>query len=202
LAKDAAFLELLETCAAEAQTSVGTLTGILRGKLGMESLDVFLASERRERKLLKEIDERLVRTFVTELEREDIEALSRALYRLVKAMEKFAERYRVVNDLVQGVDFKEQGRLIDEAVRLSVEMIRHLRKMPPLETVKALNDKLEETEDAADRVLEDLIRDLYHDDLPAGKLVARKDLYDILEKLVDRSRDIGAIVTHIVLKNS
>jgi hypothetical protein len=168
----------------------------------MESLDVFLASERRERKLLKEIDERLVRTFVTELEREDIEALSRALYRLVKAMEKFAERYRVVNDLVQGVDFKEQGRLIDEAVRLSVEMIRHLRKMPPLETVKALNDKLEETEDAADRVLEDLIRDLYHDDLPAGKLVARKDLYDILEKLVDRSRDIGAIVTHIVLKNS
>ncbi len=202
LSKDDVFLDLLEACAREAQASVRRLTAILRGEAQLESLDEFLASERRERKLLKEIEERLVNTFITGLEREDIESLSRALYKLVKTTEKFADRYRLVSDLVQGVDFREQGRLIENAVGILGEMISHLRKMPPLEKMKELNDRLEATEDAGDRVLDELVRNLYHDNLPPGQFLARKDLYDLLEKLVDRAHDVGAIVTHIVLKNS
>jgi uncharacterized protein len=202
LAKDDVFLDLLEACAAEAQATVKRLTAILRGDARLGSLDDFLGSERRERKLLKEIEEKLVHTFITGLEREDIESLSRALYKLVKTTEKFADRYRLVNDLVQGVDFRKQGELIEQAVGILSEMIRDLRKLPPLERVKELNDRLEETEDAADKVVDGLVRDLYHADLPSGQFLARKDLYDLLEKLVDRCRDVGAIVTHIVLKNS
>lgn len=202
LGKDDLFLDLLEACAAEAETSVKRLTSILRGDRHVSDLDGFLASERRERKLLREIEENLVRTFITGLEREDIEALSRSLYKLVKTTEKFADRYRLVNDLVQGVDFTPQARHIEEAVAILAEMIRDLRKLPPLERVKELNDRLEATEDAADRVVDGLVRDLYHANLPPGKFLARKDLYDLLEKLVDRCRDVGAIVTHIVLKNS
>jgi len=202
LAKDDVFLDLLEACADEAKTSVKRLTAILRGEVELSKLDDFLGSERRERKLLKEIEERLVRTFITGLEREDIEALSRALYKLVKTTEKFADRYRLVNDLVQGVDFRAQGELIEQAVGILGEMIRDLRKLPPLERVKELNDRLEATEDAADKVVDGLVRDLYHANLPPGQFLARKDLYDLLEKLVDRCRDVGAIVSHIVLKNS
>lgn len=202
LSKDDVFLDLLEACAAEAQTSVKRLTAILRGSARLEGLDEFLAAERRERKLLKEIEEKLVNTFITGLEREDIEALSRALYKLVKTTEKFADRYRLVADLVQGVDFREQAGHLEDAVAVLGEMIRDLRKMPPLERVKELNNRLEATEDAADRVLDSLIRDLYHANLPSGQFLARKDLYDLLEKLIDRCHDVGAIVTHIVLKNS
>ena len=32
--------------------------------------------------------------------------------------------------------------------------------------------------------------------------MAMKDLYELLEKVIDRCRDAGIIVTHIVLKNS
>ncbi len=202
LAKDDVFLDLLEACAAEAQATVKRLTAILRGEARLEGLEEFLGSERRERKLLNEIEEKLVHTFITGLDREDIEALSRALYKLVKTTEKFADRYRLVVDLVQGVDFRQQGQLIEQAVGILSEMIRDLRKLPPLERVKELNDRLEATEDAADKVVDGLVRDLYHADLPAGQFLARKDLYDLLEKLVDRCRDVGAIVTHIVLKNS
>lgn len=202
LSKDDIFLDLLESCAEEAQASVRRLTPILRGEEKLEALDAFIGAERRERKLLKEIEERLVNTFITGLEREDIEALSRALYKLVKTTEKFADRYRLVSDLVQGVDFREQARHLEDAVVVLGEMIRDLRKMPPLERVKELNNRLEATEDAADRVLDSLIRELYHANLPSGQFVARKDLYDLLEKLIDRCHDVGAIVTHIVLKNS
>lgn len=202
LGKDDVFLDLLEACAAEAQGSVRRLATVLQGGGKAEELAGFLGSERRERKLLKEIEENLVRTFITGLEREDIEALSRALYKVVKTTEKFAARYRLVTDLVQGVDFSRQAQLIEQAVAILGEMIRDLRKLPPLERMKDLNDRLEATEDAADEVVDALVRDLYHQDLTAGRFYARKDLYDLLEKLVDRCRDVGAIVTHIVLKNS
>ena len=120
LSKDDVFLDLLESCAAEAQSSIKRLTPILRGQEKVEGLDAFISAERRERKLLKEIEERLVNTFITGLEREDIESLSRALYKLVKTTEKFADRYRLVSDLVQGVDFKEQaGHLEARATRFS-----------------------------------------------------------------------------------
>lgn len=202
MGKDEIFLDLLEACAAEAQASVKRLTAVLTpgGRLG--DLDVLLGKERLERKLLKQIEEALVRTFITGLEREDIEALARSLYKLVKTTEKFAQRYRLVGDLVQGVDFSQQAKLIEEAVGILGEMIRDLRKLPPLERVKELNDRLEATEDAADSVVDDLVRDLYHANLPPGQFLARKDLYDLLEKLVDRCRDVGAIFTHVVMKNS
>lgn len=202
LGKDEVFLDLLEASATEAQTSVKRLTAVITqpGKPG--ELDAFLGAERRERKLLKQIEEELVRNFITGLEREDIEALARALFKLVKTTEKFAQRYRLVSDLVQGVDFSRQAALIEEAVGILGEMIRDLRKLPPLERVKELNDRLEATEDAADKVADGLVRDLYHADLPAGQFLARKDLYDLLEKLVDRCRDVGAIFTHVVMKNS
>jgi uncharacterized protein len=202
LGKDEVFLDLLEACAAEAQASVKRLTAALAPSGKLSELDAFLGSERRERKLLKQIEEELVHNFITGLEREDIEALARALYKLVKTTEKFAQRYRLVSDLVQGVDFSRQAALVEEAVGILGEMIRDLRKLPPLERVKELNDRLEATEDAADEVVDLLVRDLYHVDLPAGQFLARKDLYDLLEKLVDRCRDVGAIFTHVVMKNS
>ena len=32
--------------------------------------------------------------------------------------------------------------------------------------------------------------------------MAMKDVYELLEKVIDRCRDAGTVVTHIVLKNS
>lgn len=202
LGKNDVFLDLLERCAEEAQSTVKRLTTILRGEADLSKLDEFLKAERTERRLLEEIEENLVRTFVTGLEREDIEALSRGLFKLVKTTEKVAGRYRLVVDLVQGVDFRPQADLIDQAVAIVGEMIRDLRKLPPLERMKELNDRLEAIEDSADDVVDGLVRDLYHVDLPAGKFLARKDLFDLLEKLVDRCHDLGAVVTHIVLKST
>ena len=38
--------------------------------------------------------------------------------------------------------------------------------------------------------------------IDSSSVIALKDLYDLLEKVIDRCRDLGNIVFHIVLKNS
>ena len=56
------------------------------------TLDAFVAVRRKEKLLAQDLTEYLCKTFVTPLEREDIEALSNALYKIPKTVEKFAER--------------------------------------------------------------------------------------------------------------
>jgi hypothetical protein len=46
------------------------------------------------------------------------------------------------------------------------------------------------------------LKDLYNEPHRAVDVVALKDLYDLLEKVIDRCRDAGNIVVQIVLKNS
>ena len=48
----------------------------------------------------------------------------------------------------------------------------------------------------------EILKDLYSGKHDATKVMAMKDLYELLEKVIDRCRDAGIIVTHIVLKSS
>ena len=48
----------------------------------------------------------------------------------------------------------------------------------------------------------ELLGDLYSGRHEPIQVLALRDLYDLLEKIIDRCRDAGNVVTHIVLKNS
>ena len=52
------------------------------------------------------------------------------------------------------------------------------------------------------KLMVELLRDLYAGEKDAVSVIALKDLYDLLEKVIDRCRDAGNVIFHIVLKNS
>ena len=81
-------------------------------------------------------------------------------------------------------------------------MVKALRDGMDLEKIKDLNDKLQYLEGEADRHMMSLYKDLFggkHDPL---QVLVLKDLYELLEKVIDRCRDAGNVISHIVLKNS
>jgi uncharacterized protein len=57
-------------------------------------------------------------------------------------------------------------------------------------------------ESEADKLLAELIRELYSGKYDPLKTIAIRDLYELIEKVVDRCRDVGNVVVQIVLKNS
>ncbi|MFM7803783.1 MAG: DUF47 domain-containing protein, partial [Verrucomicrobiota bacterium] len=73
---------------------------------------------------------------------------------------------------------------------------------PDLPRMKERNDKLQYLEGEADKHMVELIRALYQADHDPVTVVALKDLYDLLEKVIDRCRDAGNVIVQIVLKNS
>ncbi|MSU40173.1 MAG: DUF47 family protein [Pedosphaera sp.] len=196
------FYDLLEASAEEAKASGDALGKILSAPAGKASLEEFVLSRRKEKRISEEIAERLVDTFVTGLEREDIEELSNALYRIPKTVEKFAERYQISTGQLEGITFHRQAVLLEKSTATLVSMVKLLRKMPPLEQVKDLNDKLQILEGEADKVMLELTAELYQGKHEALQIIIVRDLYDLLEKVIDRCRDAGNVVSHIVMKNS
>jgi len=65
-----------------------------------------------------------------------------------------------------------------------------------------LNDQIQQVEGEADKLMIECLRGLYTTEKDAVQVVILKDLYDLMEKVVDRCRDAGNVVAHIVLKNS
>lgn len=199
--KEDRFFELLEASAEEARHSVQAMVKLAKNAGQPGSLEEFSASRRKDKQITQEISEALTTTFVTSLEREDIESLSNALYKIPKTVEKFAERVSLAPDQVRGVDFSRQTALIELAVETLVTMVRGLRR-PDLAQIKSLNDRLQQLEGDADKAVLELLREVYQGRHAPHKTVLLKDLFDLLEKVIDRCRDAGNVVTHIVLKNS
>lgn len=196
------FYGLLEASAEAAHESAVALVRMLQARQAVPSLDEFMLARRREKDLSAQISQELVNTFVTALEREDIEALSAALNKITKAIAKFAERYSLAADRLGDVDFGARGTMLEKAGEVIVQMVAQLRKGMNLETMRSLNDRLQAIESEADRLLLELYRDLYSGRHDPIRILLLKDLFELLEKAIDRCRDAGNVVYQIVLKNS
>ena len=196
------FFGLLEASAQEARTSVETLVKLTANPNQTALSYEFVQSRRKEGGLRGQINEAVYTTFVTALEREDIESLANALYRIPKTVEKFASRLLLTPQHVQNVDFARQINLLTEATATVVEMVKSLRQGVNLEEIRSLNDKMQYLEGEADKAMTELLRDLCSGKHDPITVVVRKDLYELLEKIIDRCRDAGNVISNIALKNS
>jgi uncharacterized protein Yka (UPF0111/DUF47 family) len=196
------FYGLLEASAAASREATHALSELLASPAGQRSLDRFKLARQKEKDLNAQISQELVNTFVTALEREDIDALNSALYKIPKAVEKFAERYALAAARVGDVDFGPRAAMLEKGAEVIEQMVALLRKGMNLESAKALNDKMQAIEAEADRQILELYRESYTRETDPMRYLILKDLFEILEKAIDRCRDAGNVIYQIVLKNA
>jgi uncharacterized protein Yka (UPF0111/DUF47 family) len=199
---DEKFFKLLESSADETLALTRLLIDLLKDRTHSHPLDEFALARGKDKNITDQISRELVNTFVTGLDREDIEMLSYALYRICKTIEKFAERFNLAPQRMANVDFTMQTELIERATKTLAEMVRQLRKNPPMETIKLMNDRMQGIESAADDVILTLLGEVYSGKYDPIQAMMVRDLYDLLEKVIDRCRDAANAITHIVFKNS
>jgi uncharacterized protein Yka (UPF0111/DUF47 family) len=202
LGKEDKFFTLLEASAEEARASVEALVKLSKTLDKPVAVEEFAYSRQKDKQITREISDAVYRTFITALEREDIEELSTALYKIPKMIDKFTTRTLAVPQHVRGVDFSKQISLLQQATDIVLELVKSLRKGMDLDRVKDLNDKLQFLESEADTHMMSLYRDLFSGKHEPMKALALKDLYEQLEKVIDRCRDAGNVIAHIALKHS
>jgi uncharacterized protein len=202
---DEKFYDLLEASAKQADSSVHHLVDLL-GKLEQgdspQYLLQFAESRREDKRITQQLTEELSKTFITPLEREDIQALAAALYKIPKTVEKIGERMLISPQDLPKVSFRKQIELLDQAAEAVLAMVKQLRKGTNIGVAREMNAKLQTIEGHADDLELDLLRDLYQGNYDARHIIYLRDLYDLLEKVIDRCRDAGNVVVQIVLKYS
>ncbi|NNC25033.1 pit accessory protein, partial [Salinisphaera sp. USBA-960] len=79
-------------------------------------------ARQRERETSDKISQELVDSFITPIEREDIEALSSAPYKIPKQVEKFADRYSLATRHLEHIDFAPRAAMLEQAASVVVKM--------------------------------------------------------------------------------
>jgi len=195
------FYTLLDEAAVAASDAAKALHSMLREADRQPALDAFKLARLRERAASDKISQALVDSFMTPIEREDIEALGSARYKIPKQIEKFADRYSLATTHLEHIDFAPRAAMLEQAAGVVVEMVADLRHMN-LDRMTALNEKLRSLENEADRLMLELYRDIYSGRLDNLQMFLLKEFFEILEKAIDRCREAGVVAYQIVLKNS
>ena len=195
------FYTLLDEAAQAAYDSTKALHSMMKAADRQPALDAFKLARQRERTASDKISHALVDSFITPIEREDIEALGSALYKIPKQVEKFADRYSLAVKHLEGIDFAPRAAMLEQAAAVVVEMVHDLQKMN-IDRMTVLNEKLRALENEADRLMLELYRDIYSGRLDNLQMFLLKEFFEILEKAIDRCREAGVVAYQIVLKNS
>ena len=195
------FYLLLDEAAAAAHDSAKALHAMMKATDRQPALDAFKLARQRERATSDKIGQALVDSFITPIEREDIESLGSALYKIPKQIEKFADRYALATRHLGQIDFEPRAAMLEQAAGVVVEMVHDLQRMN-LDSMSALNEKLRSIENEADRLMLELYREIYSGKLDSLQMFLLKEFFEILEKAIDRCREAGVVAYQIVLKNS
>ena len=195
------FYTLLDEAAQAAHDSAKALHAMMRASDRQPALDAFKLARQRERAASDKIGKALVDSFITPIEREDIEALGSALYKIPKQIEKFADRYALAVQHLEGIDFAPRAAMLEQAAGVVREMVHELSRMD-IDSMTQLNEKLRAIENEADRLMLELYRDIYSGKLDNQQMFLLKEFFEILEKAIDRCREAGVVAYQIVLKNS
>src|ERR1700759_5512684 len=128
LGKKDKFFDLLEASAEESRASVQALVKLTKNPSETQVVYEFIQARRKEKLIRVKISEEVYNSFVTVLEREDIENLSHRLYGIPKTVEKFGERLLLTPEIAKGVDFSKQINLLEQATDTVLAMVKGLRQ--------------------------------------------------------------------------
>jgi len=203
--RDTRFFDLLEAGAAEAKLSASILVALLpklAGNPPNEVLSELAQTRRKHKRISQQTTEELCKNFVTPLEREDIEDLSAALYKISKTVEKIGERLVISPTGSDVTIISRQVAMLEKAAQVVESMVDQLRAKSHGEKIRDTYEVLQSIEGDADKLMTESLRELYHGKRDVLVVVFWKDVCELLEKGIDRCRDAGYVVFHVALKYS
>jgi uncharacterized protein Yka (UPF0111/DUF47 family) len=152
--------------------------------------------------IMNGVTDALGRSFITPFDREDIQNFSHNLYRIPKMIEKVTQRMELHGLSGAKDDFARQVKLIVDESNLMEELVSNLVHKSNTKKIMENVKLLHELEQKGDDVLQELLASLFTEGRDVKDLLLRKDIYDMLEKVIDCYRNAAAVVLQIVLKYS
>ena len=145
------------------------------------------------------IIDRLNRTFVTPLDREDIHALAISLDDVMDAIDAAAAVVRLYKIQNVRAGARRLADIIVEAADLICEGMTALES--DSKAVLEYAARVNQLEHEADRVHQDSIVELFDQEKDPIAVIKWKEIFDFLEAATDRCEDVGNLLEGVVVKH-
>ena len=149
--------------------------------------------------LTHEIIQRLHRTFVTPLDREDIHTLARSLDDVMDAIDASAAVVRLYSITKVRPDARELARIIKASAD---QMVIALGALERRKGVAEPAVEINRLENEADRIHQAAVRLLFQEERDPIEIMKWKEILDFLEDATDRCEDVANVVEGVVVKHA
>ena len=197
--KQDVFFVLLADLAAQGKLCADALQNVLAGDPAATA--ILQQGRQRAKDLTAEITRELWRSYITPFDREDIQDFASDLYKIPKVLEKIAARLTLPGISDDRQDFMRQAAIIAEQAGAMRAMVAALSQNDN-ERVQAKITQMYDLEQKGDDTLGALLAELFAEHRDPRDLISRHDMYDLMEKAIDRYRDASAVILRIVLKHN
>ena len=149
--------------------------------------------------LTHEIIQRLHRTFVTPLDREDIHSLARSLDDVMDAIDASAAIVRLYQINVVRNDARELARII---MAYADQVVKAMKALERRKGVAEAAIEINRLENEADRAHQTGVRTLFEEERDPVQIMKWKEILDFLEEATDRCEDVANVLEGVVVKHA
>ncbi|MBI3270642.1 MAG: DUF47 domain-containing protein [Planctomycetes bacterium] len=201
--KDETFFELFEQAAANAHEGANLL---------VDFLDKYEDIENKARKI-KNVEhagdelthhtiERLNKTFITPIDREDIHDLICRMDDVLDLIDTAVHRMILYKIAKPTDDARALATVLAKSTDILVKAVKLLRNLKDPDPILRACKEVHTQENEGDRILHHALATLFDSGQNPIEIIKWKDIYESLESSADRCEDVANVLEGIVLKNA
>jgi len=149
--------------------------------------------------LTHSVIQRLHKTFVTPLDREDIHALARSLDDVIDAIDDSAAVLRLYKIDHVRQEARDQVRII---VACTDQLVSAMKALGKKMEISGCAVEINRLENEADRIHQAALRRLFEEERDPIAIIKWKEILDFLELATDRCEDIANVLEGVVVKHA
>ena len=151
--------------------------------------------------LKHEVTAKLLKEFMTPIDREDIYELLKLVDEVTDAIEEISLRLYLYNVQEVPENFIELTEVTVECMKETENCLNHIYDYLNEDVFKPLVSEVVKLEEKSDEIYIESVHQLYAREKDLRRLYVHESLYELMEEVSDRCREVCRFVQNIALKN-
>ncbi|HXF48378.1 MAG TPA: DUF47 family protein [Verrucomicrobiae bacterium] len=201
--KEEAFFDMFERATKNLSASVDVFLEMIKdfSKLekGVQKLDEL---EHEGDIITHEIMDRLNRTFITPIDRDDIHAIAAGIDDVLDLTEEVADRIFLYKLEKPTQNLVQMAQILHQSVMEVAKAITSLRDLKRPRRILDYAIEINRLENEADMLLKMTMVELFERAPSPLEVIKWKEVYESLEKAIDKCEDMAVVIESVVVKNA
>jgi len=150
----------------------------------------------------RETINKLNNTFVTPIDREDIQALATMLNKITKKIVQASMNLNVYRMTSFTEEMLQQSKTILKATDELIRSVSLLKTISKTNEITASHQSMKEIESLGDDILYRAMDKLFSGEFEALEVIKLRDIYKVLESALDKCFSVSDAILNIALKNN